>query len=188
MEQADRAAFSRMLSLVGEQYGKPLSPDLIQLYFDGLAHLPMDSVRVALNKHLRNTDIGQFMPKIADIIRACDGRSEDAAYLALVELQNAFASVGAWSGVEFADTITMAVVRDMGGWPELCARNAEEWAKFGAQDFMRRYRVYLARGDFNAPGYLPGYFERSPAGTFAKPIVIGKLKEARKRIERASDE
>lgn len=161
MTPADAVNFSRMLTLVAEQYGKAMSPDLIQLYFDGLSHLPIEAVRAAFQKHIRNTDTGQWMPKIADVIRACEGKSEDAAYLALVELQGAFSSVGAWRSVEFTDPITRAVVRDMGGWPELCNRNAEEWAKFGAPDFMRRYRIYKARGDVDAPGYLPGYFERA---------------------------
>jgi hypothetical protein len=173
MTNDDRPAFSAMLALCAEQYGKPMSPELIGLYFDGLAHLPLDTVRAALSKHLRDTDVGHFMPKIADVIRACDGRSEDAAYAALLELQDAFGSVGAWSSVEFADPITRAVVRDMGGWPEICSRSAEEWVRFGARDFMRRYAIYKARGDWNAPGYLPGYFERSPHGTTERPVKIG---------------
>ena len=176
MNAADFESFRKMMALVAEQYGKPMSPDLIRLYFDGLAHLPIESVRAALNNHIRNTDTGQWMPKIADVIRACEGKSEDAAYFALVELQGAFSSVGAWRSVEFTDPITRAVVRDMGGWPELCTRNAEEWAKFGAPDFMRRYRIYKARGDVNAPGYLPGFFERSPHGTTEKPVLIGQPK------------
>lgn len=173
MKPNDLEPFSAMLTLVAEQYGKSVSPDLIGLYFDGLSHLPIESVRAAFNKHLRNTDNGQFMPKVADIIRACEGRTEDAAYAALVELQGAFSSVGAWGSVEFADPITMAVVRDMGGWPELCARDSQEWANFGSKDFVKRYRIYKERGDSNAPGYLPGYFERSPQGTGEKPVLIG---------------
>lgn len=161
MQAADFEPFRKMMALVAEQYGKPMSPDLIRLYFDGLSHLPLETVRTAFQKHLRDTETGQWMPKIADVIRACEGKSEDAAYIALVELQGAFSSVGAWRSVEFTDPITRAVVRDMGGWPELCGRNAEEWAKFGAADFMRRYRIYKARGDVDAPGYLPGYFERA---------------------------
>ena len=60
----------------------------------------------------------------------------------------------------------------MGKW------DAEEWARFGSKDFVKRYRSYKERGDANAPGYLPGYFELSPQGTFHKPVIIGaKRKE-----------
>lgn len=187
MQAADFAPFRKMMVLVAEQYGKPMSPDLIRLYFDGLSHLPIETVRGALNKHLRNPDTGQFMPKIADVIRACDGRTEDAAYAALVELQSAFSNVGAWSSVEFTDKITMAVVRDMGGWPELCGRDAEEWAQFGSKDFVKRYRIYLERGNATAPTYLPGLYERSPQGTTQKPILVGKvlpkLRDVSKKLE-----
>ena len=180
MTPADAQSFSRMMVLVAEQYGKAMSPDLIAFYFDGLAHLPIETVRAALNKHVRNTDTGQFMPKVADVIRACEGKSEDVAYAALVELQGAFSSVGAWGSVEFTDPITRAVVRDMGGWPELCGRDAEEWAQFGSKDFMRRYRILKERADVDAPTYLPGLFERNPNGTMEKPVVIGKPRAAPK--------
>ena len=179
MAPSDLEPFSKMMVLMAEQYGKPMSPELIRFYFDGLAHLPIETVRAALNKHVRNTDTGQFMPKIADVIRACDGRTEDAAYAALVEVQRAFSAVGAWGSVQFADTIINAVINDMGGWPELCARDADEWAQFGAKDFMKRYRIYKERGDWNAPAYLPGYFERVNAGTHqGQPVMIGKTLKA----------
>lgn len=176
MQAADFEPFRKMMALTAEQYGKAMSPDLIRFYFDGLAHLPIDTVRAALNKHVRNTDTGQFMPKVADIIRACEGRTEDQAYAALVELQDAMQRHGTYISVEFVDKITMAVVRDMGGWPALGQRDAEEWAQFGAKDFQKRYRIYLERGDANAPGYLPGYFEASPHGTFEKRVLIGQPK------------
>ncbi len=178
MVKADFENFARMLALTGEQYGKTLSPDLIEFYFEGLSHLPIETVRAALNKHIRNTDTGQFMPKIADVIRACEGRTEDVAYGALVELQRAFSSVGAWRSVEFADPIIGAVVRDMGGWPELCGRDAEEWTQFGSKDFLKRYRIYKERGTVSAPSYLPGLAERSPNGTFDKPVLIGVRRPA----------
>lgn len=174
MTAADFEPFRKMMALVAEQYGKSMSPDLIRLYFDGLSHLPLDTVRGALNKHIRNTDTGQFMPKVSDVIRSCEGRSEDVAYAALVEVQGAFSSVGAWGSVEFSDPITRAVVRDMGGWPELCGRDADGWAQFGSKDFMRRYRIYKERADFDAPAYLPGLYERNPSGTKEQPVRIGE--------------
>lgn len=173
MDKAEFDTFARMLSLTAQQYGKSLSPELIRFYFDGLSHLPLDTVRAALNKHIRNTDTGQFMPKIADVIRACEGKSEDAAYAALIELQAAMSTPGTYCSVAFEDRITMAVVRDMGGWPALGARDADEWAQFGAKDFIKRYRIYKERGCENAPEYLPGVFEHSPHGTTQPLVRIG---------------
>jgi hypothetical protein len=179
MQDDDFSTFRKMISLTAEQYGKQLSPELIRFYFDGLSHLPVDSVREALNKHIRNTESGQFMPKIADLIRALDGRSQDAAYAALVELQEAFGSVGAWKSIEFADKISMAIVHDMGGWPALCGRDSVEWAQFGANDFLKRYRIYKDRGECNAPAYLPGYFEHNPQGTTEQRVLVGEKRMLR---------
>lgn len=156
MNHNDRAAFAAMLTLIAEQYGKPMSPDLIGLYFVGLSKMPIEAVRSALTAHVRNTEIGQFMPKIADIIRAIEGTSEEAAYRALA-LVNAHFRGGATGEL---DAVGLAVVRDMGGWHALGMRQEEEWQNFGSKDFLKRYQVYKARDDANAAGYLPGYFER----------------------------
>ncbi len=154
MEKNDFAPFSQMMALTAEQYGRPMSPELIRFYFDGLAHIPVDAVRAALNAHVRNTEVGQFMPKIADLIRTIEGTGEDAAYTALAQVNADF------SGARCDDPIALAVVRDMGGWRAIGQRDAEEWQSFGSKDFVKRYRSYKARGDANAPGYLPGYFEK----------------------------
>ena len=180
MEKADFAPFRMMLTLTAEQYGKAMSPDLIRFYFDALAHIDLAAIREALNRHVRNTDTGQFMPKVADIIRALTGTTQDAAYGALVELQAAFGAVGAYESPTFADPVLASVVADMGGWPEVCSRNSEEWQKFGSVEFMRRYRSLASRG---APPDMPrlaGIFDRTntalgcqalPAATQPKQIA-----------------
>ena len=113
MKPNDLEPFGAMLALVAEQYGKAMSPELTRFYFDGLAHLPLEAVRIALNLHTRNTDIGQFMPKIADAIRAVEGTTEDAAYIALGQIQNDF------SGANCTDQIARRVIEEMGGWRTL---------------------------------------------------------------------
>ena len=157
MKPSDLEPFGKMLALVAEQYGKLVSPELIRFYFDGLMRLTLEQVRSALNAHVRNTDIGQFMPKIADLIRAIEGDSEAAAYAALALVNANFNGSGLRGEL---DSVALAVVRDLGGWHAIGQRKAEEWQSFGAKDFVKRYCLYKARGDANAPGYLPGYFER----------------------------
>lgn len=183
MQASDFRAFAQMLALVAEQYGKSLTPELTRFYFEGLAHIELPAVRDALNRHVRNTDTGQFMPKVADIIRALAGTTTDAAYAGLVKLQNAFGSVGAYESPQFDDPIISAVVADMGGWPEVCARNAEEWQKFGAPEFMRRYRSIASRGvEIEAP-LLAGIFDRTNTA-LGFGTAIGRIEsKAPARIE-----
>lgn len=156
MEKNDFEPFRKMMALTAEQYGKPMSPELIRFYFDGLAHMPLADVRTALTAHVRNTEVGQFMPKIADLIRTVEGTSEQAAYAALAKVNARF---NGGPQAEF-DPITLAVIRDMGGLQTIGMRQSDEWQSFGSKDFVKRYQIYAARGDANAPGYLPGYFER----------------------------
>lgn len=146
MTRSDFEPFTAMLELLAEQYNRTLSPGLLRLYFDGLQHLDLDTVRGALNVHVRNTEVGQFWPKIADIERAAGGGADEQAFRALAELQDGFRTAGAWRSVVFADPIVARVVQDMGGWPELCSRDSEEWHNFGSKDFVRRYRAYRERG------------------------------------------
>jgi hypothetical protein len=157
MKNDDRAAFAEMLQLVAEQYGKPMSPDLIGLYFNGLRHLSLEEVKAALDSHVKNTEIGQFMPKIADLIRAVEGTTEQAAYAQLALVNSNFNGSSAQGTL---DPIALAVVRDMGGWHAIGQRQEAEWQSFGCKDFLKRYAIYAARGDANSPGYLPGYFEK----------------------------
>jgi hypothetical protein len=156
MEKADFAPFSQMLALTAEQYGKAMSPELTRFYFEGLATMSLQEVRAALTAHVRNTDIGQFMPKIADLIRVVEGNSEAAAYAALALVNAGFNGSGRTGEL---DPIALAVVRDMGGMRAIGMRQTDEWQNFGSKEFVKRYRSYKARNDANAPGYLPGYLE-----------------------------
>ena len=153
MEKNDFAPFRKMMALTAEQYGKQMSPELIRFYFDGLAHMNLTSVRAALNAHVRNTDVGQFMPKIADLIRAIEGNSEAAAYSQLALVNARFNGSGI-SGEP--DAVALAVVRDMGGWHAIGRRDAEEWQSFGSKEFVKMYQIYKARtqADAQTPGLL----------------------------------
>jgi len=186
MTNSDFRRFSWMLALISEQYGKSISPELTRFYFDALEHIDLAAIREALNRHVRNTDTGQFMPKVADIIRALTGTTQDAAYGALVELQAAFGAVGAYESPTFADPVLASVVADMGGWPEVCSRNSEEWQKFGSVEFMRRYRSLASRGAAPDMPRLAGIFDRTnvalgyqislPAATQPKQIESNERK------------
>jgi hypothetical protein len=139
VESADFGPFSKMMELVAEQYGKPMSPELLRFYFEGLAHLPLVTVREAMNLHVRDKTVGQFMPKIADIVRAATVSDEALALAALERVQRDF------TGASCDDPTIEAAVRSMGGWRALGQRDADEWARFGATEFMRRYLIYRGR-------------------------------------------
>lgn len=190
MTGADFEPFRRMLALVAEQYGKPMSPDLIRLYFDALRHYELQAVRVALNAHVGNPDVGQFMPKVADIVRALDGTNADSALLAWAKVEQAVKHVGSYSTVVFDEPIIHAIIADMGGWIDLCATQDKEWP-FKGNEFVRRYRGYrekvaalqypkLLHGRFDLENLAKGYSAQSP-------VLVGDAGAALAVLESGSD-
>jgi len=136
MTRADFEPFSKMLTLCAEQYGREMSPALVRFYFDGLSHLKIEHIRFALNRHVRDAAVGQFMPKIADIIRQTE---RDLAAQALDAL----------TAMSRDDPITNAVIESMGGWRAYGMMDEHRWHSFGEREFLRRYEIYAKRQQQN---------------------------------------
>jgi len=136
MTRSDFEPFSRMLTLCAEQYGREMSPALVRFYFDGLSHLKLEQISVALNRHVRDAAVGQFMPKIADIIRQME---RDISAQALDAL----------SAMSRSDPITNEVIESMGGWRAYGLMDERNWHSFGQREFLRRYEIYAKRQQQN---------------------------------------
>jgi len=191
MQPGDFGKFSRMLQTVAEQYSKTLSESVLKLYWSGLEHYDLQAVRKGLNAHVRNPDFGQFMPKIADIVRAIEGTNVDAALLAWAKVEEGVKGAGAYDTVAFDDPIIHAVLADMGGWIETCATTHKEWDFRGAE-FAKRYRGYKERTEpFSYPKTLLGIFDRENlANGYAAgaPKLIGNPQRALAVMEGGTEE
>lgn len=77
MFQSDFEVFNGLLSAVSELYGKPPSAMVQSLYWGALREYDLATIRQAFDRHVRNPDGGQFMPKPADIIRTIASRIDD---------------------------------------------------------------------------------------------------------------
>lgn len=152
MQPADKKRFATLLSGISDYYGKELSNGVISLYWQGLQQYDLDAVEKALWEHTQNPDNGQFMPKIADVVRGMQGRTQDQAALAWSKVDSAIRRIGTYSDVVFDDPIIHRVIADMGGWIKLGEQNDEEWP-FTANHFQNRYRGYKMRGE--VPEYQP---------------------------------
>lgn len=145
MEKHEYHQFSAMLHRIADQYSKPVSPELTMLYFDSLRHLSLNDVRGALKAHVLDTDIGQYMPKIADIVRQIEGSKKAGAE---VQAQRALARLNqAITGFDLPDDdqILLAVVRDMGGMRSLGQMDQQDWLAFGTKEFLKKYTIYAQR-------------------------------------------
>lgn len=186
MKQSEFDDFVDVMQLVSEQYGKKPSDGLIALYWQGLKGYDFAAVREAIGKHLANTDTGQFMPKIADIIRMMQGTSLDSALSAWAKVDKAIRQIGPYETVVFDDAIIHKVLHDMGGWLSLGTKTEDEWP-FVAKEFENRYRGFKSRNErIEYPSKLIGLFEAQNAKegrVVAPPMLIGDASKAREVLQ-----
>lgn len=181
-KQTDFKRFLTVLTGVADYYGKELSEGVISLYWQGLQAYDIEAVEKAFWDHTQNPDSGQFMPKIADITRAMQGRTQDQAAIAWSKLDQAVRRVGTYQDVVFDDPIIHRVVADMGGWIWFGNQKEDEWP-FVAKNFENRYRGYKLRGE--QPEYQPVLLGMANAHNQKEgfrsnpPILIGNQNQAK---------
>jgi hypothetical protein len=172
MNANDKINFTKMISMVGEYYGRDVTDSLITLYWSGLQQYDIGAIRDAMNRHVQNPDSGQFMPKIADIVKMIGGTSQDAALLAWAKVDRAVRTVGTYSDVVFDDPLIHKVIVDMGGWIKLGERKEDEWP-FVAKEFGNRYRGLRNHADqISFPAVLIGMANASNALHGFRPEAV----------------
>lgn len=182
MHATDRAAFGRLLHSVYAYYRQQCSEFALQVWWQAMQQYDIETVRETLGRHATNPDNGQFLPKVADVVKLIQGSTLDAAQLAWTKVLNAIASVGTYETVCFDDAIINAVLADMGGWILIGQVSLDE-LPFKAREFEQRYRGYRTRG--GAPVYprsLPGIFDQSNGATgygLRPPVLIGEQEKAK---------
>lgn len=177
----DYERFLTVLTGVADYYGKELSEGVISLYWQGLAQYDVEAVEKALWDHTQNPDNGQFMPKIADLTRAMQGRTQDQAAIAWSKVDQAIRRVGTYQDVAFDDPVIHRVIADMGGWIWFGNQLEDEWP-FVGKNFENRYRGYKLRGE--TPDYAPVLLGMANASNQQQgfranpPILIGNQAKA----------
>ncbi len=188
--EKDFDRFLTVLTGVSDYYGKPLSEGVQQLYWQGLAQYDIEAVEKALWDHTQNPDNGQFMPKISDLVRAMQGRTQDQAAVAWSKVDKAIRHVGTYQDVVFDDPIIHRVITDMGGWIWFGQQIEDEWP-FVAKNFENRYRGYKLQGV--VPDYYPVLTGLANAQNQTNgykgnpPMMIGNAKEAERVMRMGTD-
>lgn len=181
-KRVDYERFLTVLTGVADYYVKELSAGVIELYWQGLQAYEIQAVEKAFWDHTQNPDNGQFMPKIADITRAMQGRTQDQASIAWSKVDRAVRVVGTYQDVVFDDPLIHRVISDMGGWIEFGTLTEEEWP-FVARNFETRYRGYKIQGA--QPDYAPVLLGMANASNQQEgmrqnpPILIGDQNRAK---------
>lgn len=151
MTEQDRYAFAELLLAVGETYGEAVSDARMEIYFRALSDLPLESVRQAVNVHVR---LQKFFPRPSEIREAVTGSLEDEAELAWVGLLRMVRRCGwAWNAqingpLPWPDDATKRAALELyGGWVPLCERLPGEGVGLAvaAKQFKATYKSYAAR-------------------------------------------
>jgi hypothetical protein len=183
--------FAKALSALAEYYGKELSDGVIALYWQGLSQYGIADLEAAIGRHLQNPDTGQWMPKIADIVRMIDGTTQGAAAMAWAKTMRAVGSVGQYQSLAFDDALIHLVIDDLGGWPGICQVEEAE-LPFLQKRFETIYRAYKMRGSDVPPHrrYLVGVSEIQNGAKGYQPDpprLVGDLERARAVLSGGSD-
>ena len=191
MQDIDKKRFATVLTAVCDYYGKEMSKGVADLYWQELQQYDVEAVEKALWAHTQNPDSGQFMPKIADIVKMLQGSTQDSALQAWAKVDRAIRTVGTYRSVVFDDPLIHRVVTEMGGWIQFGNKNEEEWP-FVRNEFVNRYRGYRMRSEI--PEYPPTLIGISEASNSKSgyahtepPMLIGNEERAKKVIGNGSD-
>jgi hypothetical protein len=186
----DRETFAGALVACANLYGRSLSADAIDLFCRTMARYETDEVLRALELHVLDPDVGQYLPKPADLVRRITGGNGNRAALAWAKVAHAIRTVGIYQSVVFDDPLIHACLAEMGGWIKACELKEDEMP-FRARDFERLYLGYRQRGE--TPHYPPKLIGKAEAYNgekgyeVAPPLLLGDAKVARMVYEGGSD-
>lgn len=172
--------YKQRLIATAAMYGKSMSPFEIGVWEDALKNYEEAQIARALESHIKNPDNGQFMPKVADIVRLIDGDSQDRAHIAWQKAFEGISSVGQYEDVCFDDGHIHSVIEEMGGWEKFCLMTTDE-ISFRQRDFINLYKTN-SRHNKPYPKLLigtAGAQNRLTGRKVAPPVPIGDTEQCR---------
>jgi len=158
MDDSNKKDFAVLFYGTGELYDKPVTKNLLQLYFNALKAFSMDEVTTGVNAHMMDSKHGSFFPKPADIVRHLQTgeiSTENKAELAWAQVMREIRVTGSYGSLKLDDKQALASVKALGSWKQLCASTVDEmtWKK---KEFMSMYETYEKTPLDMLPSSLPG--------------------------------
>jgi hypothetical protein len=184
MFEQDSSRFAVLIVGIGEVYGKSFTSVAIDIYWSVLKCFRFEDVQTAVYRHLKNPDVGRFLPKPADIVIAIDGNSQNQSLLAWTKVVSAIHRVGSYTSIAFDDALIHAVIEDMGGWQKLCLTSIKQ-LPFVGKEFQERYRGYVVKKPLRYPKYFIGITENQNSSfgyICGPPVLFGDKEKARQVI------
>ena len=161
MDDSNKKEFAVLFYGTGELYDKPVTKNLLQLYFDALKNYSIEQVKEGVSKHALDPKHGTFFPKPADIVRHLQTgeiSTEDKALLAWGQVMREIRRVGSYGTLKLDDKQAIAAVKSLGSWQQLCNSTEQEmtWKK---KEFISVYETYDKTPVELLPSSLSGRIE-----------------------------
>ena len=161
MDDSNKKEFATLFYGTGELYDKPVTKNLLQLYFNALKTFSIEQVQDGVGKHALDPKHGSFFPKPADIVRhlqTSDISTEEKAELAWAQVIGEIRRTGSYGTLKLDDKQAIAAVKALGSWQQLCSSTETEmtWKK---KEFMNIYETYEKTPLDMLPNSMPGRFD-----------------------------
>jgi hypothetical protein len=158
MDDSNKKDFAVLFYGTGELYDKPVTKNLLQLYFNALKTFSIDEITTGVNAHMMDSKHGSFFPKPADIVRHLQTgelSTENKAELAWAQVMREIRVTGSYGSLKLDDRQALAAVKSLGTWKQLCASTVGDmtWKK---KEFMSMYETYEKTPLDMLPSSLPG--------------------------------
>lgn len=190
MINSDRKPFFDLIASISAFYRQDFSTFSGKVWFEAMKPFDFDAVSDALNRHCVNPDVGQFMPKPADVVRMLQGSTQDSALAAWAKFDRALRTVGTWRSVVFDDPLIHRCITEMGGWVCFGEKDEKDWP-FLKNEFVNRYRGYRGRNEVpDYPPVLAGVIESNNnrlGAASQPPVLLGDPKKACAVLEMGSN-
>lgn len=130
---------------LAELFNRQLTEGALRLYLSAIQDVPAHLIERAAAIAATTC---KFFPVPAELRALCGAQaetSEESSLIAWDTFSRAANDIGSYRTVTFTDKTINAVVRSLGGWPELLARSPEEFDKWVRKDFLATYQTYAKR-------------------------------------------
>lgn len=190
MQSTDKQEFAVIMKATFEYYRVGVTSAAMDIYWNGLLRYEISDIRRALNLHIQNPDSGQFMPKVADVVKHLEGTTNTEAMLAWSKVEKAIRCIGTMQTVIFDDPLIHVVLSDMGGWIRMGTITTDE-IPFVAKEFEKRYQGYRMKGGVSVwPRMLVGTSQAENERNGLKcdaPVMIGDPERGQKVLSGGSN-
>lgn len=154
MQQSDTDAFRDAISALFAALGGEATQATFDGYWLGLSMLSIEEVQRAVALAIASC---RSIPKPVELRELVRGSEEDQALIAWSDFQRAI-PLGPYKHIDFSNKTINAVVRHLGGWPQLLARlvdsESEKWVRM---EFIKTFKGMASAGvDGEACCPLPG--------------------------------